>query len=104
MTENKEFKGLIPHIETEGRTVNSIEEAFQNKSMTQENRLLNEIEKVVRENLSEFREDELEDLLQGLYSLHDEVSNEYYNTMKVNKEEFGTTARFNHWAINHFKK
>ncbi len=39
MTENKEFKGLMPHIQTEGRTVNSIEEAFKNKSMPTENRL-----------------------------------------------------------------
>ncbi len=33
----EDFQGLIPHIENKGTTVNSIEEAFKNKSMPTEN-------------------------------------------------------------------
>jgi len=72
-----------------------------------ENRLLNGIEKIIKEYITEdeFNNPEgFTELSEALYDLTETVSNEYYNTMKINKEEEGTTARFNHWAINHFKK
>ncbi len=70
--------------------------------MPTENRLFDEIKKVIEEN--EYNVLIAEDFAETIYSLIEETANEYYNTMKVNKEEFGTTARFNHWASKHFKK
>ncbi len=70
--------------------------------MPTENRLLNEIKKIVHENRANGNHDA--ELSDALYDLFSETSIDFYNTMKVNKEEFGTPARFNHWAKIHFKK
>ncbi len=74
--------------------------------MPTENRLISEIKKIIKENVPKdyLHDFEINDLSLALYSLNEEVSNEYYNQMKVNKGEFGTTARFNHWASNIYKK
>ncbi len=79
--------------------------------MTQENRLLNEIKNIILENIDLKKKGnnaemtlDIDELSEVLYELTEISANEYYNTMKVNQEEEGTTARFNHWAKEHFKK
>ncbi len=72
-----------------------------------ENKLLNEIEKIIKEYITEdeFNNPEgFTELSEALYDLTETTANDYYNQMKVNKEEFGTPARFNHWAKNIYKK
>ncbi len=92
-----EFWYEVNTIDTEHEEI-----PLNQKSMPTENRLLNEIKKLVNEFEGiDFIADELSE---AIYDLTETAANDYYNQMKVNKEEEGTTSRFNHWAINHFKK
>ncbi len=67
-----------------------------------ENRLMDEIRKILEENGIS---DEDWELVEALYSLHSEASIDFFNTMKGNSDiEEATESRFNHWASKHFKK
>jgi len=67
-----------------------------------ENKLLNEIEKVVHENRADGVTDK--ELAEAIYSLQQEVSIDFFNTMKGNSDiDEATESRFNHWALKHFK-
>ncbi len=70
-----------------------------------ENRLLNEIKKVVYENLVDLlKNNSVEELAEALYSLQEEVSVLFGNNLLDNKEEQATNDRFDSFVKNVFKK